>query len=92
MVSVDKEDVHLTKRRGGSLITCSCHNHAQNADSPAFCRHKLFFIILPYFNRVNSKLSELKGLYRVQKYSPLNKEKLIFMMLDDLDSLSRLEV
>ncbi len=92
MITVDSQDVHLTKRKGGSLITCTCHNHVQNADSPAFCRHKLFFIMLPYLDKLNNKISELKNMYRIQKYSPLDKEKLIFMMMEDLDDISRLKV
>ena len=93
MIDVDRHTVTKKIRHGAELITCSCFNHMQNAKSPAFCRHKLFYLYYPILEHLDEKLSNLIGEYNAGKSIVKTEEakELALQMMDDLENLRRLE-
>jgi len=87
MIEVESENVHKVIKKGRSLILCSCQNHSRFCNSPAMCRHKLFFLLFPLFEHYDKKIKELIDFLNINKTLP-KKNRLdvdgIIMQLDDL--------
>ena len=87
MMDVESKNVHKVVKKGRSLILCSCQNHARFCDSPAMCRHKLFFLLFPLFEHYDKKIEELINILKINK-TLSEKNRLdfngIIMLLEDM--------
>ncbi len=87
MIEVENETVQKVVKKGRSLILCSCQNHSRFCNSPAMCRHKLFFYLFPLFEHYDKKIKELIDFLKINKTLP-EKNRLdvdgIIMQLEDL--------
>jgi len=86
-MDVESENVQKVVKKGRSLILCSCQNHSKFCNSPAMCRHKLFFLLFPLFEHYDKKIKEFIDFLKLNKNLP-EKDRLdfdgIIMQLEDL--------
>lgn len=86
-IDVESENVKKVIKKGRSLILCSCQNHSRFCNSPAMCRHKLFFLLFPLFEHYDKKIKELIDFLKINKTlskkNRLNTDEII-MQLEDL--------
>jgi hypothetical protein len=86
MIEVDDQVVTKQEKKGRQLITCSCENSGRFG-SNQLCRHKVFFIMLPFFHHLDKKIQSLENYYEGAKQ--LNKEIKPEIILEDLKELRR---
>ena len=77
IMRIDSHEVISKIRNGKRLLTCDCEAQ-EKSDNSILCRHKLFFIIFPYLERLNCKIP-LKYDPEQKKYIE-NEDWLIFNM------------
>lgn len=92
IIRIDSHEVISKIRNGKRLLTCDCEAQ-DKSDNSILCRHKLFFIIFPYLERLNSKLWSLKQFYKTKKSIVTDEEqkKLIEIFIEQLDEVKRIK-
>jgi len=88
---VGKHTVRIFKRKGCTLITCTCMNDDMFINKPSICFHKLALINYLSFGRFIEKLKEIKEQYEAYATNKLPiKSEMIFSDLQSLeDSIKR---
>lgn len=86
-MDVESENIQKVIKKGRSLILCSCQNHSRFCNSPAMCRHKLFFLLFPLFQHYDNKIKALIDFLKINK--TLSEKNIvdidgIIMQLEDL--------
>ncbi|HEY0090086.1 MAG TPA: hypothetical protein VGB37_14665 [Candidatus Lokiarchaeia archaeon] len=80
-MDIELENVQKVIKKGRVLILCSCQNHSKFCNSPAMCRHKLFFLVFPLFENYDKKLKEFISFLKINKNlsekSKLNMDEII---------------
>jgi len=92
MIEVDNQTVQEVMKKGRGVITCSCENSSRFAHSN-ICRHKKFFILLPFLLKTEQKLSNLLDYFKVNKDICKTEEakKLSEIICMNLNDLKRFE-
>lgn len=88
MMQVDNHNVTEQIKKGRSILLCDCENDSRFANLN-LCRHKKFFILFPFLNKLNNKLDNLIDEYEVGK-SLLKTEEgknICFRIKEDLEGL-----
>lgn len=88
MIEVDTQTVTKKTKKGNSVLTCSCDNSSRFAHNQ-MCRHKNFFIMLPFLKAFETKIKDMEIFYRGAK--ELNKEIKPGIVLEELKDLRRME-
>ena len=88
MIEVDSQIVQEVIKKGRVIITCSCENSSTFAHAN-ICRHKRFFIMLPFLKKLDKKTKHLKQYYQTAKDITKDKEieTIYGIILDDLEGL-----
>jgi hypothetical protein len=92
MIEVDSQTVTKQIKKGREIITCSCENAGRFA-SNQLCRHKQFFILLPFFQLIEKKARNMLNYYKPAKDITKNpKEKEIYnQVIDDLTKFKEID-
>lgn len=87
MIDVDNQTVMKQK-----YLTCSCENQSYTKQE-GICRHKQFFIILPFLKLIETQATEILDYYKVAKTQSKNEnEREIYnQIIDDLDKFVRID-
>jgi hypothetical protein len=88
MIEVDRQIVTKQTKKGRVLFTCSCENSTTFANSQ-MCRHKQFFIVLPFLESMNNRLDYLISYYTVARnsYEQDETKKVCDFYISDLKEL-----
>ncbi len=87
MLKIDSEEVTKVIKKNHSYLICTCQSSGKTGHN-SLCRHKQFFILFPFFEKLNKKLDRLIPVYEnwCEMKLPQNPQ----LMLSDLKSLRKL--
>lgn len=92
IIKIDSHEVISKIRNGKRLLTCDCEAQ-EKSDNSILCRHKLFFIVFPYLERLNCRLWSLEHYYKTMKSitKDLEQKKIYEIFLDQLNEIKRIK-
>jgi hypothetical protein len=87
-MDVDNHNVQEVVKKGRTLLICDCENGTDFCNSPTMCRHRLFFILYPLLDKLDTKIGNLILEYNVGKSTGDEKTKrLCNQIINDLNEL-----
>jgi hypothetical protein len=66
MIEVDSHTVTKQTKKGRTVLTCSCDNSGRFG-SNQLCRHKQFFIMLPFFQLIENEARKSLNYFKTAK-------------------------
>jgi len=87
MLKIDSNEVTKIIKKGYSLLDCTCESSGRTEHN-SLCRHKQFFIILPFLELFKEKIEELINQYKGFAGIKVKADTRLF--LDDLNKLKKL--
>ena len=90
LFEVDNHSVKIQKKKGRTLLICSCQNHARFCNEPTICYHKESVLKEIFTGKIREKINIL-----IKEYSTYNNNNLKCsneMFIEDLIKLKRLTI
>ena len=85
MLKIDSEEVTKVIKKNHSYLICTCVSSGKTGHH-SLCRHKKFFILFPFFEKLNKQLDKLITDYeRFQNIGKLEP----YAFVNDLKNLKR---